>query len=133
MSAQSPRQTVISKECQSTTAQNRAMKARQSAKIREIGDALRDAGYLTLDKQAHALGLCRSTAWSVLRADHKASGLTAAVIARVLAAPMRPFAVKEKLVEYVAEKSAGLYGHCPKQRRKFAKALAARDDWRTIS
>ena len=105
--------------------QNREMKARQCAKIREIGEALYAAGYVTLDKQADALGLSRSTAWTVLRADHKASGLSAAVIERMLAAPKLPDVVHEKLLEYVAEKSAGLYGHCRSQRRRFSTALSA--------
>lgn len=58
-----------------------ALKARQAAKIREIRSALVDAGYLTVDQQAAALGLARSTAWTVLRANHKASGLSASVLA----------------------------------------------------
>jgi hypothetical protein len=105
--------------------QNREMKARQSAKIREIGEVLCAAGYVTLDKQADALGLARSTAWTVLRAGHKASGLSAAVLERMLAAPELPDVVHEKLLEYVAEKSAGLYGHCANQRRRFLTALSA--------
>ena len=104
--------------------ESRERKARQCAKIREIGEALCAAGYVTLDKQADALGLARSTAWTVLRADHKASGLTAAVLQRMLAAPKLPEAVREKLLEYVAEKSAGLYGHCANQRRRFLAALS---------
>ena len=102
------------------------MKARQCAKIKEIGEALCAAGYVTLDKQADALGLSRSTAWTVLRAGHKASGLTAAVLQRMLAAPKLPDAVHEKLLEYLAEKSAGLYGHCPDQRRRFLAELSVR-------
>jgi hypothetical protein len=74
----------------------------------------------------NALGLCRSTAWFVLQADHKNSGLTATVVDRILAAPHLPQAVHDKILEYVAEKSAGLYGHCPKQRRRFLGALSAR-------
>ena len=105
---------------------NREMKARQCAKIREIGEGLCAAGYVTLDKQADALGLARSTAWTVLRADHKGSGLSAAVLQRMLAAPKLPDAVREKLLEYLAEKSAGLYGHCANQRRRFLTALSAR-------
>src|SRR4249919_1904397 len=104
---------------------NRHMKDRQRAKIKEIGEALFAAGYVTLDKQADALGLARSTAWTVLQADHKASGLTAAVLQRMLAAPKLPDAVHKKLLEYLAEKSAGLYGHCANQRRRFLAALAA--------
>ena len=67
-----------------STTQCGEMKARQTAKIREIGDALRLAGYVGLDAQAAVLGLSRSTAWSILQASHKTSGLTASVINRML-------------------------------------------------
>ena len=43
-------------------------KARQASKIREIGDTLIALGYLALDEQAKALGLARSTAWTILQA-----------------------------------------------------------------
>jgi hypothetical protein len=89
-------------------------------------EALCAAGYVTLDKQADALGLGRSTAWTVLRADHKASGLTGAVLERMLAAPKLPDIDHEKLLEYIAKKSAGLYGHCASQRRRFLAALSVR-------
>src|SRR6266436_6295883 len=46
------------------------MKARQAAKIRELGHALVDAGFLTLDEQSKVLGLARSTTWTILRASH---------------------------------------------------------------
>src|SRR3954470_672060 len=100
------------------------MKERQSAKIREIGGALRAAGYIALDEQARALGLPRSTAWTVLRATHKSSGLTAGVISRMLLAPDLPPTVREKLLEYIREKAAGLYGHCCGRRRKSLMALS---------
>src|SRR5215471_7103640 len=47
------------------------MKARQSSKIRELAEALKSAGFLTLDEQAQALGLSRSAASTILRASHK--------------------------------------------------------------
>ena len=43
------------------------MKARQSSKIRELAEAVKSAGFLALDEQAKALGLSRSTAWTVQR------------------------------------------------------------------
>ena len=52
-------------------------KARQATRIRELGGALTASGLVTLDEQARALGLSRSTAWAVLKANHKASGLAA--------------------------------------------------------
>jgi hypothetical protein len=59
-------------------------KARQSSKIRELRIALRRAGLIGLDEQARALGLPLSTTWKILKADHKASGLSAMVISRIL-------------------------------------------------
>jgi hypothetical protein len=99
------------------------MKARQSSKIQEIGDALLTAGFLGLDGQANALGLARSTAWTVLKGNHKCSGLSAPIINRMLAAPRLPPLVREKIVEYIQEKAAGLYGHNKVQLRKFATRL----------
>jgi hypothetical protein len=102
------------------------MKAWQSAKIREIGDVLRAAGYVALDEQAAILGLSRSTTWAILQADHKASGLSAAVINHMLAAPGLPSAVSEKILEYVKEKATGRYGHSAAQRIKFVSNLSGR-------
>jgi oligoribonuclease (3'-5' exoribonuclease) len=99
------------------------MTQRQSSKIREIADALVAAGLVSLDEQADALGLSRSTTWSVLKAKHKASGLSAAVIKRMLASSQVPPAVRQKILEYVEEKAAGVYGHNEKQRRRFADQL----------
>src|SRR5204863_6851493 len=69
------------------------MKARQALKIRELGDALVAAGYASLDQQAKILGLPRSTTWTIIRADHKSSGLSAAVINRILSTSQLPLAV----------------------------------------
>jgi hypothetical protein len=100
------------------------MKARQSSKIRELGNTLAAAGFLTLDEQAKALGLCRSTTWTVLKGNHKGSGLSATIINRILAAPLLPPLVRANILEYVAEKAAGLYGHGKTPRRKFTARLS---------
>ena len=48
------------------------VKARQSSKIRELGEALITAGFVSLDAQARVLGLPRSTAWTILSAkEHR--------------------------------------------------------------
>jgi len=99
-------------------------KARQASKIRELGEALVHGGVLTLDEQAKVLGLARSTTWTILKASHKASGLSASVVRRMLAAPRLPHAVRAKILEYVTEKSAGHYGHEAKQIRRFITGLA---------
>ena len=100
------------------------VKARQASKIRELAEAVESAGFLTLDEQAKALGLPRSTAWTIRRASHKASGLSASIINRMLAAPELPPLARSKIIEYVEEKAAGLYGGSRSQRRRFAAQLS---------
>ena len=100
------------------------MKIRQSCKIKELGDALVSEGFLTLDQQADALGLGRSTAWTILRANHKSSGLSAAIINRMLAAPRLPPLARATILEYVEEKLAGSYGHGKEPLRRFTAGLA---------
>jgi hypothetical protein len=72
--------------------------------------ALRSTGLIGLDEQARALCLPRSTTWKILKGDHKASGLSAMVISRMLSAPTLPPVVRTKILEYVREKTDGLYG-----------------------
>src|SRR5689334_8824444 len=74
---------------------------RQREQIRQIGVALRRAGFIALDDQARALGLSRSTTWKVLQADHKASGLHAGLICHMLAHKDLPLAVRTVLRRYV--------------------------------
>jgi len=100
------------------------MTEQQSAKIRELGDALVATGFLTLDQQAKALGLARSTTWTIVKANHKASGLSATVINRMLTAPQLPPLVRAKILEYTEEKAAGSYGHSKILRRRFTARLS---------
>jgi hypothetical protein len=102
-------------------------KARQSARIRELAAVLAASGFVTLDKQAKALGLSRSTTWTVLKANHKASGLSAATISRMLSSPALPQHVRATLLTYVEEKVAGLYGHNKTQLRRFAAGFDPRN------
>jgi hypothetical protein len=80
------------------------IKAQQATKIRELGHALVDAGFLTLDEQAKALGLARSTTWTILRASHKGSGLSAAIIKRMLLSPQLPPLARWKILKYTTDK-----------------------------
>jgi hypothetical protein len=100
------------------------MKARQRIKIEEIRAALMRAGVLTLDEQTKVLGLCRSTAWSILKPNHKSSGLSARTINRMLVSPRLPLPVRQKIFEYVRERIAGFYGHSDRRRREFAASLS---------
>ena len=106
-----------------SAARARTQRAQQSSKIKELAEAVKSAGFLTLDEQAKALGLSRSTAWTILKASHKASGLSASIINRMLAAPELPSLARTKILEYVEEKASGLDGGSRSQRRKFAARL----------
>jgi hypothetical protein len=118
---------------QAPTAAIAEAKARQSSKISELWIALRSAGLIGLDEQAKALGLPRSTTWKILKGDHKASGLSAMVISRMLSAPRLPPVVRTKILEYVREKTDGVYGHGKRQLLKFSAGIRhpnlARDTW----
>jgi hypothetical protein len=101
------------------------MRERQSYKIRQFSDAFAAAGFVTIDARAKLLGLCRSTTWTILKGNHKGSGLSATTINRILLTPQLPSGVRAKVIEYVKEKAAGLYGHSEKQRSRFIARLSA--------
>ena len=95
------------------------MKARQAAKLREIRQALVADGFAGLDEQAEVLGLSRSTTWTIVNGNHKSSGLSVAILNRMLlAARLRP-RVRVKILEYIEEKSAGHYGGSKVRLQKF--------------
>jgi len=100
------------------------MKSRQAAKIRELGQALVEAGFATLNEQSKALGLARSTTWTILRVSHKSSGLSATIIKRMLLSPQLPPLVRRKIVEYTSDKLAGVYGGSRRHRRRFFARLS---------
>ena len=101
-------------------------KLQQSAKIREIGEALAASNVHTLDHKAEVLGLPRSTTWTLLQGNHKSSGLSVTIINRMLTAPGLPSEVRAKVLEYVEEKAAGRYGHSKYVRRRFVNRLSAK-------
>ena len=70
-----------------------------------IADALIASGYTSLDQQARALGLSRSTAWTIVHAKHKVDRLSAKVSARMLKNPGLPPLVRATLQQYLAERS----------------------------
>jgi hypothetical protein len=113
--------------CQMTEAVRIAdQKLRQSAKIRQIGEALNADGYRGLDEKAKALGLSRSTTWTILKVTHKTSGLSVSVINRMLASPGLPPSVRLIIFEYIEEKRAGLYGDAKQFVRRYTAHLEER-------
>ena len=101
------------------------LKARQAARIKEIGEALVAEGICALDQQAEALGLSRSTTWTIVKGNHKNSGLSAAIIERMLSAPELPPRVRLKIFQYAEEKRAGDFGESKVRLRKFQARLSA--------
>ena len=101
------------------------LKARQRAKMREIVEALVAAGYDSLDSQAAALGLSRSTMWTIIKATHKSSGLSAKTLKRMLSAPGLHPLVRRKILEYIEERNDGRYGSTGNSLRRFNQRLSA--------
>src|SRR4249920_1980125 len=95
----------------------------QCARIAELREALVASGLTTLNQQAAALGLGRSTCWQICRAAHKGSGLSASIIARMLSSPTLPPAARHVIFRYLDEKSRGLYGHHPRHIQRFQARL----------
>jgi plasmid maintenance system antidote protein VapI len=81
----------------------------QSAKIAEIGEALRSLRIISLDAQAKALGVHRSTAWTIVRKKHKLGRLSAKTIKRILANPGTPGSVLSLIHQYLAERSDSVH------------------------
>jgi len=96
----------------------------QRLKIEEIGTTLAECGFVALDEQAYVLGLSRSTTWTVLRARHKNSGLSAMTINRMLASGRLPPRVRQKLLEYIAAKMSGAYGDQEHRLKAFASRIS---------
>ena len=101
------------------------LKARQTAKMREIVEALVAAGYDGLDSQAAALGLSRSTMWTIIKATHKSSGLSGKTLKRMLSAPGLHPLVRRKILEYIEERNDGCYGSTGNSLRRFDLRLSA--------
>jgi hypothetical protein len=64
---------------------------------RRITSALIASGYTSLDAQALALGLRRSTTWYLIKSKHKVGRLSGKVRERMLANPNLPPLVRKEL------------------------------------
>jgi len=68
--------------------------------IQNITDALILSGHTSLDEQARALGLRRSTAWTIVKNKHKAGRLSAKTVERIIANPGTPHRVRVAVLRY---------------------------------
>jgi hypothetical protein len=65
--------------------------------LRQLADALIACGYTSLDAQAKALGVPRSTAWTIVKGKHKMGRLSQKVRTRMLSNPELPCEVRALL------------------------------------
>ena len=61
------------------------------------------AGYISLDEQAKALGLNRSTVWTIVKSKHKLGRLNAKTTQTILANPDTPASVRAVIQQYLAQ------------------------------
>ena len=73
--------------------------------LQAISAALIACGYTKLDKQAKALGVHRSTAWTIVNDKHKLGRLSSKTTSRILANPETPPAVRNVVQQYLDERS----------------------------
>jgi hypothetical protein len=76
--------------------------ARRTTPVQHIADALIAAGYTSLDEQARALGVHRSTTWTIVKTRHKLGYLNANTTERMLANPELPPCVRDILQRHKA-------------------------------
>jgi hypothetical protein len=101
----------------------RILKASQSDKIREINPALEACQIRSLGDKAYVLGLPRSTTFTIVRGQHKSSGISARILAQMLASPRLPPLVRAVIEEYARAKAAGDYGTNMRQQRNFSALM----------
>jgi len=92
------------------------MSKERLAALFAISKALIESGNSTLDAQARALGLSRSTAWTVIGAKHKAGRLSLKTTRRMLANPRLPAPVRAAVEAYVGAFQSGK--PVPQKRRR---------------
>ena len=79
-----------------------------AVRLQHISEALIASGYTRLDQQAKALGVNRSTAWTIVNTKHKLDRLSTKTTKRILANPALPPSVRFVMQRYLAERSKAL-------------------------
>ena len=103
------------------TFERRDAQSKYAVKIQHIADAIVAAGYNSLDSQAKALGINRSTAWTIIKAKHKLDRLSAKTTNRMLANRELPPSVRAVIHQYLNERSIAA---SRKPRRSQCRSLA---------
>jgi hypothetical protein len=94
-----------------------------SIELQSISEALVSSGYTSLDQQAKALGVGRSTAWTITKNKHKLGRLSAKTINRILINPQTPANVRQVIQQYVAKRCAAIHG---KRKMRLMSSLSVR-------
>ena len=68
--------------------------------LQRISEALIASGYTSLDEQAKALGINRSTAWTIIKTKHKLGRLSTKTTKRILSNPNTPSPVRAVVLRY---------------------------------
>jgi hypothetical protein len=89
---------------------------RREYTVRLQDEALIADGYTSLDAQAKALGVHRSTAWTIMKAKHKLGRLSLKTTNSMLANPETPPAVRALVEKYLDELRAS-----PRSRHRSAR------------
>ena len=76
---------------------------RGNDRLQDISEALIADGYTSLDAQAKALGVHRSTAWTIMKAKHKLGRLSLKTTNSMLANPETPPAVRAPVEKYLVD------------------------------
>ena len=96
----------------SLTKENSRAVRKYATNLQQIMAALVMSGYTTLDAKAKALGVHRTTAWTIIRSKHKLGRLNAKTIERMLANPNLPPSVRLVLQKYLAERRQSAVNFC---------------------
>ena len=79
-----------------------------AVRLQDISEALIADGYTSLDAQAKALGVHRSTAWTIMKTKHKLDRLSFKTTNCMLASPVLPPSVRTVVLRYITERSDDL-------------------------
>src|SRR5262249_9066565 len=77
---------------------------RRTVSIQQIAGALVEAGFTSLDEQAKALGLRRSTTWNIIKTKHKLGRLNAKTAQRIFENPETPPTVRAIIQQSLSER-----------------------------
>jgi hypothetical protein len=81
------------------------MRRNRTNRIEDIREALIASGFKSLDVQAKALGIARSTTWTIIKNKRKQGRLNIRTVERILANPETPPSVRAAIQGYLAEPS----------------------------